>query len=105
MNETEVRKLPKKTIIIILILILFSIAGFLLITFSKEAKIKEVLNSKGYNNIENVIVYNVSKVEDEETRKKGDLYKISFTNKDSNKECIGLIFKSNRKYKEDIECK
>lgn len=105
MSQPEVRKLPKKTIIMIIILIIVTIAGFLLITISKQLKIEEVLNSLGYNNIKKVRVYNISEVEDKKTRKKGELYKISFFNKDINKECIGLILRNEEKYEEDIECK
>ncbi len=105
MSQTEVRKLPKKTIFIIVTLIVVTIVGFILITLSKQVKMEEVLNSLGYKNIKNVIVYNVSQVEDGETKRKGSLYKIGFQNLDTNQECIGLVFKNNNKYKKDIECK
>lgn len=105
MSQPEVRKLPKKTIYLIIGLILVTILGFFLITLSKQIKMEEVLNSLGYKNIKDVRVYNVSPVEDEDTKQKGSLYKISFQNLDTNSECIGLIFKHNDKYKKDIECK
>jgi GrpB-like predicted nucleotidyltransferase (UPF0157 family) len=105
MSQTEVRKLPKKSIIIILVLIIIGIAGFLLITLSKQAKMEEVLGTLGYKNVESVRVYNVSQVEDEVTRRRGELYKISFFNKETNQECHGLIYKNNNKYREDVECK
>lgn len=105
MSDIEVRKLPKKTIFIIIALIIVTILGFLFITFTKQAKIEEVLNSLGYKNIENVRVYNVSPVEDKDTKKKGTLYKVGYFDKDKNQECIGLIYRHDGKYKEDIECK
>lgn len=105
MSQNEIRKLPKKTIFIITIIIAITLLGFLLITFSKQAKMEEVLNSLGHKNIESVMVYNVSPVEDQDTKKKGTLYKISFFDKESNKKCIGFIYKHNSTYKEDIECK
>ena len=105
MNQYETRKLPKKTIIIIGILIFTSIAGFLLIMLSKQVKIEEVLNSFGYKSISNVIVYNASEVLDEKTNRNGELYKIGFTNKDTNQECKGLVFRLSGKYEIDIDCK
>ena len=78
MSQIEVRKLPKKTIIIIVIMIAIITAGFLLITITKQLKMTEILNSLGYTNIDKVRVYNVSPVEDEVTKKRGELFKISF---------------------------
>jgi hypothetical protein len=105
MSEVEVRKIPKKNIIIIVILILVAIAGFLLITLSKDAKMEEVLSSFGYKNIKNIKVYNVTPVEDKVTRKPSKLYKIGFYNNETNQECFGLINEHNGKFKENIECK
>ena len=44
MSQTEVRKLPKKTIFTIGILIVVAVVGFILITLSKQIKMEEVLN-------------------------------------------------------------
>ena len=104
MSQPEVRKLPKKTVRIIIGLIIITILGFLLITFSKQAKMEEVLNSLGYKNIESVRVYSVSSVEHEVTRKKGSLYKVGFFNKETQEECVGLIYKHDGNYEEDVEC-
>ena len=105
MSQPEVRKLPKKTIIIISILIFLFIVGFLFINFTKQAKMEEVLSSHGYKNVSDVIVYNVSQVQDDATNKQGSLYKIGFTNLDTKQKCMGLIFKISGGYKKDIECK
>lgn len=105
MSESEVRKLPKKTIIIIIVLTILCIIGFLLITLSRDAKISEVLNSLGYKEVSKVIVYSVSQVEDQETRIRSKLFKVSFTNDETKQECYGLINEHNGKFKKEIECK
>ncbi|ADG94470.1 conserved hypothetical protein [Arcobacter nitrofigilis DSM 7299] len=105
MSETEVRKIPKKTVIIIGVLIILAIVGYLLITLSRDAKIKEVLNSLGYTNISKVVVYNVSQVEDKNTRVQSKLFKLSFNNDETKQECFGLINEHNGKFKKEIECK
>jgi len=106
-NETiEVRKLPKKSIIIIVIMALACALGFLFITITKSVKIGEVLSTLGYKNIENVHVVNKMSVEDKETRVKSTVYKVVFHDKDLNKQCIGFVIRSNRgKYSKDIDCK
>lgn len=105
MSEIEIRKLPRKTIIIIGILIILSIAGFLLIKITKEDKMQNVLNSFGYKNVSDITVYNVSPVLDEKTNREGELYKISFTNNDTKQECKALIFQISGRFEKDIECK
>jgi uncharacterized protein YxeA len=105
MSQIEVRKLPKKTIVIIAIMIVTIIAGFLLITITKQLKMTEVLNSLGHTNIDKVRVYNVSPVEDEITKRRGELFKISFFDKETNQKCYGLVFKNDNKYTKDLECK
>ncbi|PLY08613.1 MAG: hypothetical protein C0626_12210 [Arcobacter sp.] len=105
MSQPEVRKLPKKTIIIIVILTISCIIGYLLITLSRDAKISEVLNSLGYKNISSIKVYSVSQVEDEKTKLRSKLFKVSFTNDETNQECYGLINEYNGNFKKEIECK
>lgn len=105
MTKPEVRKIPKKSIIIIVVLTILCIVGFLLITLSRDAKVSEVLSSLGYKNISNVIVYSVSQVEDEKTKKRSKLFKVSFTNNETNQECYGLINERNGNFKKEIECK
>jgi hypothetical protein len=49
--ETEVRKLPKKTIISILIIGILGIGIFFLLKGLKEQKLTEILATIGHNNI------------------------------------------------------
>ncbi|WP_404318887.1 hypothetical protein [Malaciobacter canalis] len=104
--ENEVRKIPKKSKIIILILALIAIICFLLLTYLKELKVTGILNSLGYKQISNVTVINKLSVENKETRRKGSVYKILFYNDKTNQECIGFLHKDNsNQYYEDFDCK
>lgn len=104
--ENEIRKIPKKSKIIILILTLLAIISFLVITYLKELKIKEILNSLGHTQISSVKVINKLSVEDKDTKRKGTVYKVQFFNNKTNQECIGFLHKDNsNKYFEDFDCK
>lgn len=105
MSQPEVRKIPKKTIVIMILVTIACIIGYLLIILSRDAKMTEVLNSLGYKNISSVMVYNVSQVEDEETKIRSKLFKVGFTNNETNQECYGLVNEHNGKFKKEIECK
>ncbi|TLP38345.1 hypothetical protein [Arcobacter arenosus] len=105
-NNIEVRKLPKKTVIIIVIMSVICFLGFLFIMFTKNLKMEEVLHDLGHKNITNVKVINKLSVEDKETKVKSTVYKVMFLDKDLNKECIGFVHRSNHgKYNEDFDCK
>ena len=106
MSQPEVRRLPKKTIIIIVGMCLAGILFYILMITSRELKMSEILANNGYPNTSDVNVYNVSKVLDKGTNKNGTLYKIKFIDLNTNQECSGLVFKnSSRKYEKDLDCK
>ena len=106
MNEIEVRKLPKKTIIIIFILITIFLIGFLFLKTMKEAKMLEILNTLGHENVNKIEVINKLSVEDKETRYKSTVYKVRFDDEATNKTCIGFIhIGKNKKYSKDLDCK
>lgn len=106
MSEIEVRKLPKKTIIIIVAMCLLGVVFYILMILSRELKMSEILVKIGYTNTKDVTVYNVSKVLDEDTNKNGTLYKIRFNDLNKNQECFGLVFKNSKgKYEQDLDCK
>ena len=58
MNTHQVRKLPKKTVIIISILIAIAFIIFYVIKDLKEKRITEVLATIGYTNIKQLKVIN-----------------------------------------------
>ena len=105
-NQVEVRKLPKKTIIIITFMALIMIIGFLFITMTKSMKMEEVLITLGHKNISDVKVINKMSVEDKETKIKSTVYKVVFYDENLKQECVGFVHRANRgKYSKDIDCK
>jgi len=106
MKNNEVRKLPKKTIIIIIVLILAGFAVFMTLKTLKEEKITEILVTLGHKDIKDLEVINKLKVEDKETRYKSKVYKIRFYDNNLNKMCIGFVHIDRfNKYSEDLDCK
>ena len=106
MSQVEVRKLPKKSIIIICIMTLLCIIGFVFIQQTKSMKMEEVLNTLSHKNIRNVKVINKMSVEDKETKVKSTVYKVVFEDLDLKKQCVGFVHRSNHgKYSKDIDCK
>lgn len=105
-DNIEIRRLPKKTIIIIVIMATICFLGFLFISFTKSMKMEEVLATLGHKNISDTKVVNKMSVEDKETKIKSTVYKVVFYDNDLKKECVGFIHRGNRgKYSKDIDCK
>ena len=104
--QPEIRKLPKKTVIIIGIIIFIAFAIFLGLKDLKEQKLTEVLSSIGHTNIKDLTVINKLEVEDTQTRYKSNVFKVMFYDNDLNKTCIGFIHKEkNNTYTKDFDCK
>ena len=78
--QTEVRKLPKKTVFTIALIIIIAIAIFFVLKFTKEQKLTEMLATIGHNNIKSLEVINKLSVEDNETRYKSSVYKYTWLN-------------------------
>lgn len=105
-NNVEVRKMPKKTITIIVLMTIIMTIGFLFVMTTKNMKMEEVLNTLGHKNISNIKVVNRLSAEDKDTKAKSTVYKVTFKDNTLNKECIGFILRSNKgKYTKDIDCK
>ena len=105
-NDLEVRRLPKKTVIIISIMTVLMIIGFIFITLTKNMKMEEVLSTLGHKNISDMKVVNRMSVEDKETKIKSTVFKVAFYDKALQKDCVGFIHRSNKgKYSKDIDCK
>ena len=105
-HNIEVRRLPKKTIVIILIVSMITIFGYIFVTISKNLKMQEVLSTLGHEDISNIKVVNRLSVEDKETKVKSTLYKVTFFDESLKKECVGFVHRSNDgKYSKDIDCK
>lgn len=105
MNTHQVRKLPKKTVIIISIIIAIAFVIFYVIKDLKEKRITEVLATIGYTNIKQLKVINKLEVEDSETRYKSSVFKVIFYDNDLNQSCIGFIHQEkNKQYTKDLNC-
>lgn len=106
MTNNEVRKLPRRTIIIIIVLILSGIAVFTILNTLKQDKMTEILATLGHNNIKEIEVINKLSVEDKKTRYKTKVYKVRFYDKNTNKTCIGFIHMGrDNKNSKDFDCK
>lgn len=99
-TEIEVRPIPKKTIIIIGILIVTGILFFYLVSMGKAAKASKILVQLGYENFSNVKVYATQEFLREDINIKGMRYTISFIDNKSNQECKGFVLKD---YKGNVE--
>jgi len=105
-EKIEVRKLPKKSIITIIIMVIIIVIGFMFEVSMKNLKMEEVLGELGHKNISDIKVVNKMNVEDKNTKIKSTVYKIVFFDNDLQKNCIGFIHRSNSgKYSKDIDCK
>lgn len=104
--SNEVRKLPKKTVIIISVIIATAVLIFLSLKTLKEEKMIEILATLGHNSVKSMEVINKLSVEDKETRYKSTVYKVRFFDNETNKTCVGFIhIGKDRKYSEDFDCK
>jgi hypothetical protein len=102
----EVRKLPKKTVIIIGILIVLGLAIFMVLKGLKEEKMTEILATLGHTNIKEVKVINRLSVEDKKTRYKSSVYKINFYDNTLKQTCAGFVHRGkNNTYTKDLDCK
>ena len=105
-NTIQKREIPKKSFIIIVILVLLGVATFFITENGKSQKVAKILHSIGYKNIDDVTVYGVTKVENRDTKIQGFKYFVIFQDLDKNQECRGFVMKDfKRKVKEDISCK
>ena len=104
--SNQVRKLPRKTVIIIGVLFAVGLAVFLGLKFLKEEKITEILATLGHTNIKEVKVINRLSVEDKKTRYKSTVYKVMFKDLDLKQTCTGFIHRGRKNnYTKDFNCK
>ncbi|MDD2895616.1 MAG: hypothetical protein PHG81_06290 [Aliarcobacter sp.] len=105
MNTHQVRRLPKRTVVIISIIIAIAFIIFYVIKDLKEKKITEVLATVGHANITQLKVINKLNVEDKDTRYQSTVYKVIFYDNDLNQSCIGFIHQErNEQYTKDLNC-
>ncbi|BAK69952.1 hypothetical protein [Aliarcobacter butzleri] len=102
----EVRKLPKKTVIIISLIVFIAIVIFLVQKTLKEQRFAEILGTLGHTNITELKIINKLNVEDVQTKLKSNVFKVKFFDKDLNQTCIGFLHKEKDDlYSKDFDCK
>lgn len=102
----EVRKLPKKTVIIISLIVSIAIVIFLVQKTLKEQRFAEILATLGHTNITELKIINKLNVEDVQTKLKSNVFKVKFFDKDLNQTCIGFLHKEKDDlYSKDFNCK
>ncbi len=103
--ENEVRKLPKKTIIIIIILTILGLIWIFLVSLGQAKKVTKILTTLGYTNVSKVKVYANHEFLREDINVKGYKYTISFKDLNKNEECKGFVLKDfKRNVTKDLIC-
>ena len=91
--ETEIRKIPKKTIFLMIILALLGVIWYFLVAFGQTNKVTKILHKLGYDKVVDVKVYANHQFIRDDINVKGYKYTISFTNIETNEECKGFVLK------------
>lgn len=106
-HDVEVRKIPKKSIYIMIGIVVLGALALIATSLSQQLKMKEILVDLGHPNVTSITIFNKTPVQDEATGHRAELTKVSFKDLDTNKECFGLVLKDKktRKYSKDIDCK
>jgi len=103
--ETEVRKLPKKTVVILFTLSILGIMWYILVANGQAHKVTEILHKLGYDNVQDVKVYANHQFIRDDINVKGFKYTISFTNLTTKETCKGFVLKDfKRNVEKDLLC-
>ena len=104
-NSLQTRAIPKKSLIIMAILVLAGIATFFLTEKGKSQKVTRILYKVGYTDVKDVKVYGITKVENKDTRVQGFKYFVIFTDNKTNQKCRGFVLQDFKKNTaDDITC-
>ena len=98
--EKEIRKLPKKTIIIMVALGLLGLFWFFAVAYGQSVKVTEILHKLGYENVKNVRVYANHQFVRKDINVNGYKYTVSFINLNTNEKCKGFALKD---FKQNVE--
>ena len=105
MSEVTKRNIPKKYIFVMFILVILGCFVYYIINVTREAKVTQILYDLGYTSIKNVQVVNRTYVENKDTRRRGVSFKLLFFDNNTQKNCIGFVYKNNsKKYEQNIDC-
>jgi queuine/archaeosine tRNA-ribosyltransferase len=104
--EPEIRKMPKKTVMLLTGMVILGILSFFAVIYGKTVKATKILTKLGYKNIANVHIYSTQEFLNETTNIKGMQYKVSFNDLDKNQECRGFIVRDlKNNVDKDLDCK
>ncbi len=104
--EPEIRKLPKKTVIMITTLVVVGILIFIIASAGKAVKVEQILQKLGYKDVSNITVYATQEFLREDINIKGMKYTVSFTNNQTKQKCKGFVLKDYKgNVEEDLLCK
>jgi len=95
--ETEVRKLPKKTIFFMIVLTALGILWYFLVANGQANKVTKILYKLGYDKVIDVKVYANHQFIRDDINVKGYKYTISFTDLKTNETCKGFVLKDFKK--------
>ena len=105
-NNIEVRKLPKKTYMYLIILVIAGILAIFIIKDGKSKKATKVLTQLGYTKVSDVRVFKKTEFVNEQTNIRGFQYSLQFKDLITNKICKGWIIRDFKgKVAQDLECK
>ena len=103
--ETEVRKMPKKTVFLMIILIGLGIVWYFLVANGQAGKVTKILHKLGYDNVRDVKVYANHQFLREDINVKGYKYTVSFKDLQANEECKGFVLQDfKRNVDKDLIC-
>jgi hypothetical protein len=103
--ETEIRKLPKKTVFLMIILAGLGIIWYFLVSTGQSSKVTKILHKLGYDKVIDVKVYANHQFIREDINVKGYKYTISFTDLNKNEVCKGFVLKDfKRNVDKDLIC-
>ncbi len=100
---TSVRRLPKRTKIYFLIIVILGIIYYLFSSGLKDEVVKQGLEKLGHKNISKLIVYGSKSVVDKISDRKGSLYTVKFLQ--GSEECRGnMLIKHDGKLEDFVKC-
>jgi len=104
--ENEVRKLPKKTIIYLIILGVLGVLTIFIASSGQAIKVERILHQAKYKNVSDIKVYANHQFLRDDTNIKGIKYTVSFYNNETNENCKGFVLKDfKRNVTTDLICK
>jgi len=103
--DTEIRRLPKKTVFIMIVLSILGIIWYFLVANGQATTVTKILHKLGYDKVIDVKVYANHQFIRDDINVKGYKYTISFTNLKTNETCKGFVLKDFKKNVEkDLIC-